>query len=214
MGVGEVRAVHDDRLKDLLIEPREKRNVEFKAALAWESPETKDKITRSVLAMSNILYGGAIVIGVGQKGQSFSRSGMTEEQAGTFSDDILSAYVNKYADPSAQFTVTPMSYEGKLFVVVEVDEFREIPVVCKRDGTRWLRRGALYTRSRGKVESCEISTHEDMRELLEIATEKQFRNLLTRLQRAGIGIIETAATLKEKRSESTRRKFDEQIDRL
>ncbi len=164
--------------------------------------------------MSNIQDGGAIVIGVEQIGQTFTLRGMTEQQAATFSDDIVSPYVNKYADPSAQLTVSPVSYLEKLFIVIEVNEFREIPVVCKRDGTRWLRRGALYTRSRGKVESCEISTHEDMRELLEIATEKQFRNILARLQRAGFGIVESAVTSKETPSESTRRKFDEQIDGL
>lgn len=204
----------DERLIELLVHRREKRNLEFKGALAWESPETKDKITRSVLAMSNIEDGGAIVIGVEQKTQSFTLGGMTEKQVATFSDDILSPYVNKYADPSAQFTVSPVSFEGKLFVVIEVNEFREIPVVCKRDGTRWLRRGALYTRSRGKVESCEISTHEDMRELLKIATEKQFRSMLASLHRAGLAVVESAAVSREKLDESTRLRFDKQIEGL
>lgn len=201
----------EERLTELIIHGREERNLEYKSRLSWDSAEVKDKITRSVLAMSNIQDGGAIVIGVEQQGQSFILNGMTQEQLDTFSDDSLSPYVNKYADPSAQLRVSPVSYTERLFVVIEVDEFREVPLVCKRDGTRWLRRGALYTRSWGKVESCEISTHEDMRELIEIATGKQFRNLLARVQRAGFAIVENAAAPKEALSESTRRKFDEQI---
>ncbi len=204
----------DDRLIELIIHGREERNLEYKSALSWETSEVKDKITRTVLAMSNIRDGGAIVLGVEQQGQSFTPAGLTPNQASSFSHDALSPYVNKYADPSVELMVSSVVHESRSFIVIEVAEFRQLPVVCKRDGTRWLRRGALYTRSRGKIETCEVSTHEDMRELLDIATEKQFRNLLARLQRAGFSVIESAAGSKEALSESTRRKFDEQIDGL
>jgi hypothetical protein len=75
-------------------------------------------------------------------------------------------------------------------VVIHVDEFDEIPVLCKRadtfNGRVILKEGACYVRSRGKPESAEVSTHEDMRALLELATDKAVAKWVKSNVRAGL----------------------------
>jgi hypothetical protein len=53
---------------ELIQDGREKRNLEFKQSSPWGSREFKDKITKSVLGLSNIRDGGDIVIGMERSG--------------------------------------------------------------------------------------------------------------------------------------------------
>src|SRR6185369_6386598 len=84
-------------------------------------------------------------------------------------------------------------YEGATFAIIDVDEFREVPVLCKKnfelkDCVVKLRAGACYVRRRGRIETSEIPTQAEMRELLELATEKRLRSFLRQAQGAGLSV--------------------------
>ena len=72
-------------------------------------------------------------------------------------------------------------------------EFYEIPVLCKRAFDDVLRDGACYVRTSRKPETSELPTQTEMRELLDLATEKGVRKYLERAQRMGIISLPTVS---------------------
>ena len=92
----------------------------------------------------------------------------------------------RYADPSVSFDLETIEYNGGKYLVFDVAEFPEIPVLCKRAFDTILRAGACYVRTHRMPETSEIPTQTEMRELLEIATEKRLRLHLDYLRRVGL----------------------------
>ena len=176
-------------LKELILHGREERNLEYKGHENWRDSNTKAKITKSVLGMSNIRDGGSIIIGVEQDGESFNPVGLTSEERDSFTQDGVSAYINEFADPYAEITVSQVGYEGAELIVIQVKEFAEIPVICKRDGANNLQKGNMYTRSRRIAETCRVPSQVEMREILDIAVEKGMRGLHGRIARSGLVIM-------------------------
>jgi len=90
-----------------------------------------------------------------------------------------------------------------------VEEFSDVPVLCKRDYDDLLRAGACYVRPRRKPETTEIPTQADMRDLLDLATEKGVTRFLERAKGVGLFISPTIET-----STSDQDRFDEQLGDL
>lgn len=177
-----------DRFIELTQLAREGRNLEFKRSTAWDSSEFKAKIVKSILAFSNVRDGGAIVIGVErQPDQSYKFTGITPEHLATYSEDHMASIVAEYADPCAKFIADKADVYGNTFLVILVDEFDEIPVICKRDGASGLRKGAFYTRTYRIPESAEVPSQTELREILDMAIEKGVRKYLERQARIGVG---------------------------
>jgi hypothetical protein len=84
--------------------------------------------------------------------------------------------------------------------------FDEIPVVCRRNGVG-LRQGAVYTRSYRMPETCEVPSQTEMREIIEMATDKGVRRFLERSRRAG---LLTGGTAEPTDTD----KFDEELEEL
>ena len=61
-----------------------------------------------------------------------------------------------------------------------------MPHLCARAFEQTLRKGALYVRTRRIPETAEVPTQTEMRELLELATEKRLRAYVESAERAGI----------------------------
>jgi len=198
--------MESQELLDLVRHGREERNLEYKRSVNWKDKKIRDRITKTVLSMSNIRDGGAIVVGVEQIGEAFKTTGMKAKDLDSFTQDGLSSYINEFADPFAEITVSKVSDEKSTFVVIQVEEFAELPVVCKRDGEHNLRRGAIYTRTRRKYESAELPSQAEMREILDLAVEKGIRTLQARIGRAGLEVVEPVAANKQR--------FDQQLKGL
>ena len=66
--------------------------------------------------------------------------------------------------------------------------FNAIPVICKINGRENLREGAIYTRSRRIPETVKVPTHSEMREIINIATEKKIRSFLEMAQQARLRV--------------------------
>ena len=172
-----------EELTALILHGREERNLEYKSSLNWSDANTRAKMAKAAMGMSNIPDGGVIVIGVEPAG---SAAGMSPEDFNSFDQDIVQEFVNEYADPYVELSVTGDHLEeyGD-FVVIQVRQFSELPVVCKKTGAENLRRGAIYTRSRHKHETAEVGSQTEMREILEQAVDSHIRELRAR------GILQT-----------------------
>ena len=173
-------------LISLILHGAEERNLEYKASMNWGENATRSKVVRAAMSMANIRDGGAIVFGVEETAPGeFQAVGMPDRDADSFNlDDVMDA-VNKYADPFVEMEVDRVIWQGRQFVVIQVKEFEEIPVVCRKSGVN-LKRGAVYTRSRRKNESVPISSQTEMREVLEMSFDKRMRRYRNRFYKWGL----------------------------
>jgi hypothetical protein len=185
----------DGDLEERIRHGREERNLEYKETFHWargsrprsHGPASGDpaeagesrarmqaKIAKSVLAMANLPDGGDVVIGMRKEGTGYVPEGMPPEDRDSFDQDGLSDVVNGFASPYVELTVSHVPHEGRDFVVIQVKPFDGIPIICKKNG-EGVRRGAIYTRARRKIETVEVPSEVEMREILDRATEHRLR---------------------------------------
>ncbi|MGA2231082.1 MAG: ATP-binding protein, partial [Tepidisphaeraceae bacterium] len=110
--------------------PTEDRRREFKRSGPWN--QLKFKIARAALAMANTHGGGLIVLGVQDDGQGCTPAGMSGDHMETYNDDEIKTFVNQHADPYVSCSIYRAAIDEKKFIVIDVAEFEEFPVVCKR----------------------------------------------------------------------------------
>ncbi len=179
----------NDPLPELILHGHEERNLEYKRSTPWEGA-FKEKLCRSIMGMANLRDGGTIVIGVREEEDgSFNPLGMTHDHARTYDHDALAAFVSNYAAPSVEFDVRKRSLsmddEEREFIVIQVREFTEVPIVCRQSGSEHLSEGALYTRKRRVHEAAPVASEAEMREIIELAVDKQLRKFRARAEDAG-----------------------------
>ncbi|NQV16638.1 ATP-binding protein [bacterium] len=180
----------EDILVQFITHGREERNLEYKSNINWKDPHIQAKLIKSILALSNIRNGGAIVIGVEQNGEKFTPKGLSNTNLQTFKQDDISSRVSSFADPYVEITVTHVDYEEASYVVIQVKEFAEIPVICKRDGAEGLTIGQIYTRPRRKIETVAIPSQIEMREIVNMAIDKGMELQQKRLSKYGSSSID------------------------
>jgi predicted HTH transcriptional regulator len=194
-----------DRVQGALDLLQEARSVDFKTAGTWG--EIKKGLPKDIMAMSNLRDGGIIIIGVKECDNTWSCTGITDEQLNTYNPDDMVDHVNKYASPSIAFDVVKHTDKNHLeYLVIQAHEFEEKPVVCKKNYPDELRRGAFYIRPLGKAESREVQTEAEMHDLLELSVEKRARNFMRQIQRVGLDL----KTIRLAKTDSD--KFDDELE--
>ena len=199
----------DEEFAQIMGLAHEIRGVEFKGPGASSEGRLFAQVVKAMLGMANRRDGGRVVIGVQDLGSVLNPIGLDEAQLATWNYDHVSDRVAVYADPGVAFDLEIREYNGRSYVVIQVEEFADVPVLCKRAYDGVLRDGACYVRPRRKPETTEIPTYADMRDLLDLATEKGVRRLLAHAQRAGLAVppdVVTTATDQER--------FDQQLGDL
>ena len=149
----------------------ERRECEFKGGLAWEDLQLQ--ITKGVLALSNLQGGGYVIIGVTKNRETNQHepTGLQESDSRTYDHDQVSEFVNNFADPHVDIELKHFFDGSKYFVVIQVFEFEEIPVICKRE-TTGIFKGRIYCRSHRKMESSPELSVSELREIIELAVDK------------------------------------------
>ena len=170
----------DEALLELVFHGREERNLEYKCSMSWHEPATKAKIAKSAMAMANIPDGGTIILGIEKHGETYIEKGMKQDHIESFKQDDVMEWVNEYADPYVELTVTLVPKDHKVFIAIQIREFDQLPVVCKKVGEEGLKRGAFFTRSRRKYETAQVATQTETREILDLAVDKEIRRLRSR----------------------------------
>ncbi len=178
----------DQELIEIIKSGKETRNIEYKQSIPWSNHENREKLIRTIFAMSNIRDGGFIVIGMRkQSDNSYIPAGIAGTDKATYNEDHMADVISEFADPYVNFALATAQIDDKEFLIIQINEFEEIPVICKKDGsTTNLKRGKIYIRSRRKPESIEIPSQSEMRELLEVATDKGIRKFFARVEKVGI----------------------------
>ncbi len=150
-----------------------------------------------------------MVIGIVDTGRALQQVGVSESDLATWRYDDVADRIAAYADPSVSFDLEIREYNGRRYVVLQVEEFADVPVLCKRAYDNVLRDGGCYVRTRRKPETTEIPTQADMRDLLDLAIEKGVIRYLRRAQE--VGMLVTPAIIS---SATDQQRFDEQLGDL
>ncbi len=176
----------DEEFADLLSLGHERRGIEFKGCRPRTDRVFFAKVARAAIGMANRRNGGYVIIGVEDSSGTLTPTGLCAEDLRTWKYDDVAVSISGYADPSIGFELETMTYLSNKYIVITVYEFEEIPILCKNNCGDVLRKGACYVRSRHKPETSEIPSQEEMRELLELATEKRLRKFLAQAKAAGL----------------------------
>ena len=191
-----------DRALMALDRCQESQSVDFKRSCHWES--IKLTVIESVLGMGNLRDGGVIVFGVAERGDSWGLSGISKEHLDTFDTDLVADQVNSYVSPHVNVTLAVLEKDAKDFLVIEVQEFADTPLVCKKNGpsdsNTKLVEGAVYVRPPGMARTTRVMKAEQMHDLLELAAEKRARRIIEVGRRVGLSPKET-----------DRQNFDEEL---
>ncbi|MFA6931417.1 MAG: ATP-binding protein [Lentisphaeria bacterium] len=154
---------HDD-WRDILYCGLENQQIDFKAAQDWNDIGRvgRAKFARHFMALANTL-GGYIVIGVGEdnNGNPIHYTGLTEKQASSFDPSKVGQTINRYAEPAIEFDLVKPEVDDKIYVVLVVYPFRNLPHVCNDICDNELQRGIFYirtpdARSRAAYRSAEL----------------------------------------------------------
>jgi hypothetical protein len=165
----------------------EVRNVEFKGRGSTSDSEFMVKVARAAIAMANQRDGGYVIIGVDENDPD--RCGLDANLVAEWMDfDTVVDKVNRYADPPVRLSRSRRQLaSGRDVVVLEVAEFDDIPILAARDAPKGvIQLGHLYTRSFRKPESTATHTHNELREVLDLATQKQLGRFLRTARGAGL----------------------------
>jgi predicted HTH transcriptional regulator len=180
------RGLHD-RVHDALDTCVESENVEFKESA--DATTLQHKLIRTAMAMANLRDGGVIIIGASERGESWNLTGILDEHLGSYDADELTDAINRFASPPIAVNLILVPYrEGPRFLALQVREFGETPIVCRRDGPpgAQLKQGVLYVRPAGRPRTSEVRTAEEMHDLLDLAAEKRARRILETARRIGL----------------------------
>jgi predicted HTH transcriptional regulator len=172
------------------------------------------KVIRAALGLGNLRYGGHIVIGIDDADLAAMAPGLSDEQLATWmAFDDVSRKMAEYADPPLRFDIAHVELSnGATVAVIQVFEFEDIPHLCKKDYPDVLRNGAMYVRPRRVPETSEVGTSVEMREVLELATEKALQNFVATAGRAGVALTAAPVTAADE-SETSRERYANELRR-
>jgi hypothetical protein len=177
--------ISEQLLQDLLAQKAESRDLDYKRTMNWStaSNEAKCELVKDILSMMNIRDGGRIIFGVDD--DTCEPLGMELSDFTSFDTTKVNDFVHKYTDPSASCEVQKLTIDSKNFVVIDVPEFLEVPIICKADASSSnrtiLKRGGLYLRT-DRATSELISSPEHMRDLVNRSMMKRGDHLLRTIQ--------------------------------
>lgn len=184
---------------------QEATNVDFKASATWD--DLKFQLIRTIIAMANLRDGGIIIIGASENGDSWDLTGIQAEHLNSYDVDDVIDSVSKYASPPVGLELVMATYQNnKTFLAIQVHEFADTPIVCKRnapDGNKKLCAGDFYVRPLGKPRTTKALSADEMHDLLELAAEKRARRILEVAHRVGLRTPQVAT-----------QKFDEELGNL
>jgi hypothetical protein len=166
---------------------QESQSIDFKESATWDA--LKWRTIKTVLGMGNLRDGGVIVVGASQRDETWDLAGISAEDLETYDVDTVTDVANSYASPHAEVDVVLLEYRNcRKFLVIQVKEFADTPLVCRKNGppSTGLQEGYIYVRPPGVAHTTRITNAAQMHDLLELAAEKLARRILEVSRRVGL----------------------------
>jgi predicted HTH transcriptional regulator len=157
--------------------------VDFKESAAWNL--LREKLVKAVLGMGNLRDGGVVIVGISERNANWEITGISAEDLRTYDVDEMLGYFEPFISPFVEVDIVQVAIEARNFLAIQIHEFQEIPLVCKRNGAdpnrEGLFEGAVYVRPMGGVpRTSRVMNAQQMHDLLELAAEKRARSMVRR----------------------------------
>ena len=166
----------------------ESQELEYKEGKSWGL--LKYNITLAALALSNNENGGNIIIGVSEyNNNSVKLSGMSWNDSQSYNQDIVSEFINKYAEPNIKIQLKIFNIDKKYVVVIYVHEFTLTPTITKKSYDGMIIEGVMYSRLIRKNASTRHITATDMKRTIDLAITKNLKHYLKIFEASGLSII-------------------------
>lgn len=164
------------------------RSFEVKGPGGLDEKAFCAKVARAAMAMGNLRDGGLVCIGIDESRMTEMQPGLDANHLAGWSDfDNVNDALARYSDPPVDFQLHTFTLSsGATIVVIEVQEFNDVPHLCKKDYPGELQRGMAYVRPRGKPQSVSVPTENEMRTLIGLATTKAVREFVRQAGEAGV----------------------------
>jgi len=177
-----------DELEAALSSGYELRGLELKGPGPRTDAQLFAKVTRAALSMGNLRDGGHVIVGIDDAAPAAMLPGLQGEDLNSWlAFDDVARKMAEYADPPLRFDIAGVRVSsGVTVAVIQIFEFADIPHLCARDYPGVLRKGALYVRPRKVPETSEVASSIEMREVIDLATEKALRSYIETAERAGL----------------------------
>lgn len=174
----------------------ELRGLELKTAGPRTDSHLFAKVTRAAIGMANLRDGGHIIIGIDDTDPAAMLPGLSSADLSSWlAYDDVARKLATYADPPRAFdTASRIMPNGAELAVIQVHEFSDIPILCGKDYPDILRKGACFVRSRRVPETSEIPSSTEMRDLLQLGTEKALRAHVEIAARAGVLLVPASSS--------------------
>lgn len=194
-----------ERVQAAVYRLQEEPGVEFKQSCPWST--LKFGLIRTGLAMANLRDGGLVIVGIQQRDDSWNVTGIDPDHLSTFDPDDVRDTIDSFASPYITCELVTMEAEADdasgsrpIFLVLDISEFDETPVVCKKDGpsNSKIQSGVIYYRPfTGRPSTRRIVRAEDLHSLLELAAEKRAARIVRVAQKAGMVVSSGPSPLDE-----------------
>jgi len=143
----------DRYLKELLEDPAESKNVDYKSAVKFEEgTDFASKLVKHVLAFANA-GGGYLIIGYKEQtdGSLAPDPAITDEIVASYEVTRLCQYVEKYLNGQDRIKIRiyKEDFAGIKYPIIRVFGFQQYPFVCTKDCASAVNRGAIL--ESGKV---------------------------------------------------------------
>ena len=180
-----MKEIAESLIEQILQGNSENLNLEFKATFDFnENIWARERLVRSMLAMSNTRNGGYIVIGVAENGdKSPDFAGLEDNHLALFKSKIedLKSKVESFSSSPVSYEIGIGEYKRKKLIVISVAEFFLSPLICRKNGEhkdKHLEEGSIYIRTlKDKPSSIKLTNPVDIQDFLERITDKQISNL-------------------------------------
>jgi hypothetical protein len=169
----------------------ESANIDAKGPMEWDGGEASAGLTKDILALANCRDGGVIVVGKSEpQPGKLVLTGLSDPQAAAFETTKVATWVNNHCSPPVNLVCYRQEYQARTFIVIAVSEFHDVPVICTKQHEVassgkspkvLLRKGAVYVRT-ANAESSPLSSVEELRQLIGLATIKRADQMLAMFQ--------------------------------
>lgn len=181
--------ISDQKIRELIAIGNENRNLDYKGPFSWAAAQKDEQIAivKDVLAFANTRDGGVLLVGVNDK--TGVLDGLTDEQSSSFEQTRFNDFIQEYTEPKHACFIYHRDIDSKKIVVVEIPEFSDTPILCKRTVQSTadpkkilLRKAGLYKRT-DKATSELVEDSSEMRELLNRGLLRRQDELMTAMNR-------------------------------
>lgn len=196
----------------------EARNLEFKAGFSWELKNMswiQAKTIKAILGLTNTRYGGTVIIGIHDNARSgFTYDGVTGDMVKSFGVyEQVQQHLDSFADGPMIYEMGVGEYDSKTYIVVNVSEFEEFPVLCAKDfqhgGKPLLTKGDMYVRSKRAKPATIKATNAELREIVQMAHRKN-RTAIMELV-GGLGDTGSAVSLRGRHNYAPYEQMDQDL---